>query len=372
MASSKTPPAALRGLSGADALKVALSTVPPRRPSPFDPVKDETGWKAKARRWGYRLVLLQMVLIVAFISVLLIGEYSRATLIALYLPRHPLIISTVGCGIIAWFTRRGRKVTAALLGIQVVLSLIVLFPVMGFSTGGASSSGIKPIRMASWNVHFGHQGRENVVEEVVKMTERTDIIVLQASFGSFSERIKPRLTSIGWNIEQHNEFVLLTRFAIQQAELGPQLPGEGETPSMYVKYILTTPRGTLRVFNVHPYSPRHALFSDDETPQNIDRREDQIMAAVTAARSDPPPFVLLGDTNLPPMSGIGRKAFDHMKDSFTEAGFGLGYTFPMKRPWMRIDRAFGQDVRFTDIKVSGPVPSDHRSIYVELEMDSSD
>ena len=72
------------------------------------------------------------------------------------------------------------------------------------------------------------------------------------------------------------------------------------------------------------------------------------------------------------MSGIARKSFEGLKDSFAEAGFGFGYTFPAKRPWMRIDRAFGRGVRFTGSRVGPLGASDHRPIFVDLEVDSSE
>lgn len=315
----------------------------------------------------FGVILLQIVLIVGFIVVLYIGERSRWTLIALYLPRQPLIISTVGCGILVPVTRMKRWIRP-LVAAQVVLSLVVLFPVMGFSVGlaGSPSTPDKVFRLASYNIHYGHEGRERVLDEIVAIADRADIIVLQASFGSLTEKIAPRLPDR--RIHQENEFVLISRFPIQKAEVGPHLDTGDDTPSMYVKYVIDTPGGALRVFNVHPYSPRYALFYDDGTPKNIDHREEQILASVTAARSDPPPFILLGDTNLPPMSAVARRNFAGLRDAFEDSGFGFGYTFPVKYPWMRIDRAFGSGVKFLDARVGPRGASDHRAIFVDAEI----
>jgi endonuclease/exonuclease/phosphatase family metal-dependent hydrolase len=378
------PAGPLAGLSGPDALRVALASVP--RPkaslfatlkslfapmkSLFAPLKRETAWRRRARRALFWIVLLQLVLVVAFIGVLVIGERSRATLIALYLPRQPLLVATVGCALLAPFIRRGPRVTLGLMGVQSILALVVFFPVMGFSTG-ATERGLKPIRIASYNIYFGRLGPERLVDEIVAMTDRMDIIVLQASFVSFAEMAKERLKE-GWDVRQEKEFVLLTHFKVQKAELGPTLPGTDQAPSMYMRSVLDTPQGTLRVFNVHPYSARHALFDAKETPTNIDRRDEQIAAAVTAARSDPPPFVLIGDTNLPAMSGIGRRSFAGLKDAFEETGFGFGYTFPATRPWMRIDRALGHGIRFLAAEVGPTGHSDHRPIFVRFELEPPD
>jgi vancomycin resistance protein VanJ len=132
------------------------------------------------------------------------------------------------------------------------------------------------------------------------------------------------------------------------------------------------PDGALRVYSVHPYSPRHALFGDDDSTANIAARDAQVSAVVTAARTDVPPFVIVGDTNLPPMSSISRRSFDRFTDAWDEAGFGFGYTFPAKRPWMRIDRALGSDgVRFLSAHVGPRGASDHRPLFVDLALDTT-
>jgi endonuclease/exonuclease/phosphatase (EEP) superfamily protein YafD len=122
---------------------------------------------------------------------------------------------------------------------------------------------------------------------------------------------------------------------------------------------------------VHAYSPRHALFGDREPGNDIAQRDGQIGAAVAAARSDVPPFLIAGDTNLPALSAIGRRHFSGLTDAFADVGLGFGYTFPSKRPWMRIDRALGSDgVRFADVRVGPPGASDHRALFVDLELAS--
>jgi endonuclease/exonuclease/phosphatase (EEP) superfamily protein YafD len=136
-----------------------------------------------------------------------------------------------------------------------------------------------------------------------------------------------------------------------------------------VKYVIDTPYGALRVYNVHPVTPRQALVGDKDSGENISTREMQIAKAVEAARSDPPPFVLVGDTNLPPWSAIGRRRVGKLEEAWSEVGFGFGYTFPAKRPWMRIDRAFASDdVRFLDMRVAPRGASDHRAIFVDFEL----
>jgi endonuclease/exonuclease/phosphatase family metal-dependent hydrolase len=81
--------------------------------------------------------------------------------------------------------------------------------------------------------------------------------------------------------------------------------------------------------------------------------------------------VIVGDTNLPPLSGIGRRRFGAFRDAFEAVGFGFGYTFPAKLPWMRIDRVLaGPGVRFLSARVGARGASDHRSLRVDLELEA--
>jgi vancomycin resistance protein VanJ len=321
----------------------------------------ESPLRRKGRKILYWVILLQLVAILGFIGVLVVGERSRWTLIALYLPRIPLIVSTVGCALLAPLTRRHVKVLVA---VQILLSLVVLFPVMGFSVASSHQEKGRRIRLVSYNVHYGHEGRPRLVDELAAMP--VDLIVLQASFGSMAEKARERWPDR--TVKQDGEWVLVSTFPVRSAEPGPKF--SDDTDSMYVKYVIDTPAGSLRLYNVHPYSPRHALFSDENTGSNIDRREDQIEAAATAARNDVPPFILVGDTNLPPMSAIGRRHLGGLRDAFEEAGFGFGYTFTAKRPFMRIDRCFGGDgIRFLDVRVGPRGASDHRPLFVDFEIE---
>ena len=296
---------------------------------------------------------------VLFIASLLLGEQSRLTLMLLYLPRLPLLLAAALGALLAPLTRRRVPLLVAA---QVVLGLVVLFPVMGLAVS-TSRSMERPIHLASYNVFFGKAGRPALLEEVVAMP--ADVVVIQAAFGSLSQKLQERLPDR--TVKQDGELVIVTKFQVRSMEVPPALP-DG-TPAMFIKYVLDTPGGPLRIYNVHAYSPRHALFGDRESGDDIAQREGQIGAAVAAARSDVSPFVIAGDTNLPALSAIGRRHLSGLTDAFADVGLGFGYTFPTKRPWMRIDRVLGSaGVRFTDVRVGARGASDHRPLFVDFEI----
>ena len=320
--------------------------------------KEDSPFRARARRWAYWLILLQLVGFALFFAVLILGERSRLTMIALYFPRQPFLAVAIAGALLAPFTRRRVRLLVA---VQVILTLVVLFPVMGLSLGHARTSE-HPIRLASYNIYFGKLSHPALLNEIAAMN--VDIVLLQATYdslGDMKERFPDRSTN------RVDDFVIITRFKILKVEEPPAL-ADGEVPK-FVGYVLETPDGPLRIYNVHPFSPRHALFENEETKANIDHREAQIEAAVWSAQNPGPPFIIVGDTNLPPGSAIARRHLGGLKEAFDEVGFGFGYTFPSKRPWMRIDRAFaGDDIRFLDARVGAKGASDHRPIFVDFEI----
>jgi vancomycin resistance protein VanJ len=321
------------------------------------PTPSQSRW----RRLLFAAIVVEIGTVVLLIAAMLLGEQSRPTLILLYLPRLPLLLAVLGGALLTPLARRRGRVLVA---IHVVLGLIVLFPVMGLSVGMTRATE-HPIRLASYNVFFGKGSRPAVVDELAAMP--SDVMVFQAAFGSLGEKLRERLPDR--TIRQDGEFVLVSKFPVRAVEVPPAL-ADG-TPSMFVKYVIDTPGGALRLVSVHPYSPRHALFGEHEAGADTDiaHREGQIGAALAAARSDVPPFVVVGDTNLPALSAIARRRFSGLTDAFADVGFGFGYTFPAKHPWMRIDRALGSDgVRFAAVRVGPLGASDHRPLFVDLEL----
>lgn len=309
-------------------------------------------------------IVLQTVGIGLFSGALLVAERSHASFFALYLPRQPLLVIAIAAAILASLLRH-----RALVASQLAVTLLVFFPVMGGRVAfpPAPSSAERVVRIATYNVHFGKDGRPLLLDEIAAMP--ADIIVLQATYDSIGDRLRERLPDR--TTRQDGELVLVTRFPILQVDVPDQLPGD--VRPMFVKYLLETPAGPLRVLNIHPFSPRNALVDRDEAwAVDVARRAAQVAAVAAAAREPGPPLLIAGDTNLPHLSAILRHELGDLNDAFHQAGVGLGYTFPAKRPWMRIDRVFaGPGVTFTGTRVGPKGASDHRPLFVELEISAA-
>ncbi len=318
--------------------------------------KTASFWRRHARFFR-AVIVCHAVCTALFIGALLLGEATRLSFILLYVPRQPALVATLAALLLAFLVRH-----RALLVLESILALVVLFPVMGFVISWPKHAE-QPISVVSYNVFFGKLGRDALLNEIASTS--ADIILLQAANDSMAERLRERLPHR--TTRQDGELVISTRFPIREASVPERLPSG--TEAMFVRYVLETPAGPLEVYNVHPFSPREALYDKGAVTQDVSRREAQIAAAVLAARSAGAPFLIAGDTNLPAMSAIARRHLGDLNDAFDEAGVGFGYTFPAKRPWMRLDRVLsGRGIRFVDVQVAPLGASDHRRLRVELEI----
>jgi hypothetical protein len=180
------------------------------------PGRTDSSRRSRWRRLLFWTIVLEIAAIVLFIVTLLLGERSRPTLIFLYLPRLPLLLASSTGALLAPLTRRRVRLLVA---IQVVLSLVVLFPVMGLALS-TSRTTEHPVHLASYNVFFGKAGRPALIEEIVAVP--ADIFVIQAAFGSLGEKLRERLPER--TIKQDGEFVVVSKFPVRAVEVPPPLP----------------------------------------------------------------------------------------------------------------------------------------------------
>ncbi len=93
----------------------------------------------------------------------------------------------------------------------------------------------------------------------------------------------------------------------------------------------------------------------------------QIAGVARQIREETVPVIIAGDTNLPGLSPVLRHAFSGYQDGFAAAGWGFGYTFPEKQPFLRLDRIFaGPEFRFTSFHSGCRASSDHLCVWADL------
>lgn len=326
-----------------------------------------------------RLVALGYVvaLLLVMASFRFIGERSGLVTIAMYLPRIGFALPlpfVVGALLVS-----GAPLLA--LGTLVVSALIIVFPLMGYQLHGHERTAPRAMRIMSWNTYHGRVDNEAIPQQFAD--EHPDIFLSQAT-GHRTKELFREHPPAGYTIENDDEFFMATRFPVVEKSLPPAFPDDPNHRPSFVRYTLQTPFGLVDLFSVHPRSPRSGVedlrgsgFLDRLTrgalpdlgslARNTALRRRQVETLIDAMRQAKHPVIVAGDTNLPTLSWLFHRAFGRLRDGFSEVGQGFGYSFPAKRPWVRIDRIMSdprfQFLRFWTGKV---IASDHHYVVAEL------
>jgi len=328
--------------------------------------------------FGYLVVTVVLALALYYC-----GEHWWVTTALLYAPRilFALPLPLIVVGLLLTGQRR-------LLWTQLLASLLWLFPLMGFAvpwpTPGPSKS--HSVRLLSFNVDSGYAGSAAIVKEIAAASP--DIVLIQEGQlggGQLSEELRGSYPYV----EASTQFTVASRFKIVSATDPDRLPYYGRQRSpRFMRYLIETPLGAIAFYSVHPVSPRGALHihrfhdvlhqlrtgaflvGDPEADLggNTGLRALQIEAVAGLAASERVPVIVAGDTNLPGLSLILRKNLSRYEDAFRSVSWGFGYTFPAKRPFLRLDRILsGPELRFTSFRVACRGVSDHLCVVADIE-----
>ena len=336
------------------------------------------------------LYLLALLALVAALR--LIGERWWVTTIALYLPRIGFALP-LPLLIVALLIARSYR----LLVTQVAAALVLLFPLMGLHVGGTRSAtaGALRFRLFALNIGLAKNGTGEILDRI--RGANPDVIVLEEVDDDNVETL--RLGLPGYSFRHLDQFVIASRFPIEEGVVPPRLWIDGRTPSaQYARCRLITPAGPLRLFAVHPLSPHDAFdqlrgqsrgqsrekdlwheilsgrifqaTSARAIEANTQERLAQVGALAADAAKSSDPVLIAGDTNLPGLSWAFSHWLGGFSDGFAEAGRGFGYSYPAQRMvWMRIDRVLaGSRFRFLDAATISPRVADHLAVAADLEL----
>jgi vancomycin resistance protein VanJ len=344
-----------------------------------------------ARRWlraatvicaaGYPVALIAVIA-----ALRLIGERWWVTLTGLYLPRigFALPLPFVLVSVRLWGSRR-------LLWLQSISVALLIFPLMGLSPGPGRVFARREgpvLRVMSCNVKFQSARGSAVAAQARGFA--ADIVLLQDAPTAMDQELRKAFD--GWTVSHDGEFLLATRFHVLGIDVPPDLVyPQGAGGAHYVHYALATPVGPVGVLNVHTTSPRSGLeevrgnglrfelmsgrlFSGraaGPAEWNAFRRARQVAGIAERADAITDAVIIAGDTNLPGLSWILGEHLGHFRDGFNQAGLGFGYTYPARRPWMRLDRILTNDrLRAIDFRVGSATGSDHRAVFAVLARDA--
>jgi endonuclease/exonuclease/phosphatase (EEP) superfamily protein YafD len=341
---------------------------------------------SRTRKWVERVVkALATAYLVGLLATALtfhwIGERWWVTAVGLYVPRvvfaAPLPIVIAG---VAWLRQRWW------LWAQAPSVLLLVFPILGFVPPWPRFGGSGPaLRILSYNVNSAAGGVDRVIAEVERFSP--DVVLMQEI--SAFDVLEPALRASYPTVVHDNQFILATRFPLQQQPSPDPVMVAGRSHSpRFVRYLLQSPLGAVTIYNVHPISPRDGLdalhgqglrqellsgrlfrgAAASVIESNAELRAAQVRAFATAAAAESGPVIIAGDTNLPGLSPL-LENLSRFHDGFADAGWGLGYTYPNdNRLWMRIDRIFTNDaLRFVDFQVGQSKASDHLCVFAEIK-----
>ena len=327
---------------------------------------------------GYPVALAAIALAFRYI-----GEQWWVTLTAMYLPRagFALPLPFVVAALVIWGPRK-------LLALQALATLVLLFPLMGLNLGLgrlAPEPAGPAVSVFSFNVKYAKSAETILANEIRRAG--ADIVLLQAAPESLLEALKKVAGPAV--VRRDGEFILATRFPVRAVYDPPDLQYvRGPGGAHYVEYTIDTPLGLVDVFNVHTTSPRPGFeevrgaglreeilsgrliagTAGETVGWNAYRRTRQIAGAAARAGSSRNAVIVAGDTNLPGLSRILGEHLGRFRDAFSGAGFGFGYTYPAKLPWMRIDRILTNErLTAVDFRIGPPTRSDHLSVVALIK-----
>jgi endonuclease/exonuclease/phosphatase (EEP) superfamily protein YafD len=337
-------------------------------------------WAATITAAAYPISLLLLIACLRCI-----GEQWWITGVGLYLPRLPLAMPLPAVVLVLVLARLWR-----LLWTQVVSAALIVFPLLGFvppwPTFPARDAPV--IRLLSYNVNSLNGGADAVFDEIDRYSP--DIVLLQET--TDSDALKNLLRARYPTVETSTQFLVATRYTLVSTTDPDRIEYDGRQRSpRFLKYVLDTPLGSIVLYNVHPLSPRQALyelrgdrglkrqilsgrfFSDASSrtfQANGRLRMLQAKAFSESATRETDPAIVAGDTNLPGLSWVLHRYLSEYQDGFARAGWGFGYTFPTapRHPWMRIDRILAShELKFVRFEVGTSLASDHHCVVADIQ-----
>ncbi len=136
----------------------------------------------------------------------------------------------------------------------------------------------------------------------------------------------------------------------------------------------------LQIFAIHQFTPDISWYKNSLVPTGIDdrEREPEILGLLARVRAETSPAIVMGDFNMSDQTRSYSRMTSQLQDSFVEAGWGFGFTFPsslrvgkiiLPGPWIRLDYIFhsaGLSAQTAQVKCEGS--SDHCYVVGRLSL----
>jgi endonuclease/exonuclease/phosphatase family metal-dependent hydrolase len=341
------------------------------------------GWFLRVLALGYPLSLLLIV-----VALRVVGERWWGTTALMYLPRKVFFVPLPFLALaLLWRLPRRWLLT------QVAAVPLLVFPLLGLRLSLPSSASgqgrAAQLRIYSLNIAGGKMGLDRVAAQIREANP--DLVFLQETWADTGERLRDSLPDYHFHLA--GQLSVASRYPLLDVFEPPEISLRGVPRSpRWLRCRIALPGGqTVVVYDLHPISPREGFAEMrgegirsevlsgrildnrdawEEIRANAELRCAQVQSAAEDASRSKEPVIMAGDTNLPGLSWAFGHYLGGLQDGFSEAGNGLGYTFPApKQPWMRIDRILADgNFRFVSFSVIGNRVSDHLAIVADIEL----
>ncbi|MGQ0813750.1 MAG: endonuclease/exonuclease/phosphatase family protein [Gemmatimonadota bacterium] len=240
------------------------------------------------------------------------------------------------------------------------------------------------LRVLSYNIHAGKDAQQQPnIARVVAVIDSVaaDIVLLQevdrrtsraggADHLAELEQLTGMHAAFGKSLAyQGGEYgiALLSRWPIDSVTVVPlkveppqERSGVRHEPRVALHVVIRAPFGPLHVVNTHIDAGAQGTFRKQEMVG--------LLARIRRAAPAEQPLIFGGDLNARPNTDEIAAVSLALTDAFTACGVGSGETFPAARPDRRIDYVFFRRARCLHARVPETEASDHRPLFVTLEI----
>ena len=215
--------------------------------------------------------------------------------------------------------------------IVVVVLAVILFGGLFIPKSAPVQPNVPTLTVMTFNVLDTNYARASIIESI--RSADADVIALQELNAGTAEIIRRELIrDYPYQIldpkERTRGMGIISRLPMQAT--GESLPNQGVGETQIVS--LDWAERTIVVMNVHPMPtvarPPRFLVGSERVEWTIRERERDIETTMNFAASKELPVIVLGDFNTPEQSEAYRIATRTLIDSWREAGWGFGHTFP--------------------------------------------
>jgi endonuclease/exonuclease/phosphatase (EEP) superfamily protein YafD len=185
------------------------------------------------------------------------------------------------------------------------------------------------------------------------------------------------LPEVAWSTSVQEQLCLVSRFPITEIrQLDRENLRAAEGSGLVVEYTIDLGEKQLHLTNLHLDTPRVGLapVREGNVSEGFNKLHSKSIVREIESRQarrwinvDEVATVVLGDFNLPVESTIYQRYWGDMRNAFTSAGFGFGYTRFAGWIRARIDHILvGSRLRVARAFVGPDFGSDHRPMIADL------